>query len=48
MKPALVSTTSPVVSLIRCLSVIDPVYPNSEIGWKEATKFYKTGSIKIL
>jgi len=48
MKPSLVSTTPPVVSLIRCLNVIDQVYPSKELTWKEAVKFYKTGSIKLL
>ena len=48
MKPALSSTVPPVISLIRCLHIIDPVYPNTDMQWKEATKFYKNIPQKLL
>ena len=48
MKPALSSTVPPVISLIRCLHIVDSVYPNTDMTWKDAAKFYKSISQKLL
>ena len=48
MKPSLNSTVPPVVALIRCLNVVDSVYPQEISTWKEACKFYKQNPSKML
>lgn len=48
MKPGLTSTVPPVISLIWCLHFVDQIYPNAEMTWKEAAKFYKNISQKLL
>ena len=48
MKPSLISTVPPVVSILWCLHGIDSNYPEADVSWKEAAKFYKNSAQKLL